>query len=98
MTVPLSYPGVYIEEIRSTVKVIRGVETSVGSITGVVSKVTPSSLLAAGYQIVETKIEQGGLAILFGKANEHVLVRMSDYREGNSIEGHMVVTFVGKLP
>jgi hypothetical protein len=74
------------------------VTTTVGSITGVASKVTPSSLLGSGYKIVETQIEPGGLSMLLGKGNEHVLIRMSDYREGNSTEGHMVVTFVGKLP
>jgi hypothetical protein len=93
MTVTPTYPGVYIEEIKTTVKVIPGATSGT-----VASTITPSHLLGAGYKIVETQIEPGGLAMLFGKGAEHVLVRMTDYREGNSTEGHMVVTFVGKLP
>jgi hypothetical protein len=97
MAKSVSYPGVYVEETRTTVKVIPGMSTGNGA-SKVASKVTPSSLLAAGYKIVETKIETGGLAMLFGKGNEHVLIRMSDYRDGNSTEGHVVVTFTAKLP
>jgi hypothetical protein len=92
MSVTPSYRGVYIEETSTKIRVISGVTT------GVASKITPSGLLDGGYKVVQTQIEPGGLAMLFGKGNEHVLIRMSDYREGNSTEGHMVVTFVGKLP
>ena len=91
MTVTTSHPGVYVEEIKTTVKVIAGVSTTT-------SQVTPSGLLSAGYKIVETRIDPGGLAILFGKESDHILVRMVDYREGNSTDGQMAVTFVGKLP
>ena len=90
----ISYPGVYIEETRTSVKVIPGVNTD----NSAASKVTPNSLLRAGYKIVETQIEPGGLSMLFGKGKEHVLVRMSDYRDGSSAHGQMVVTFAAKLP
>ena len=90
----VSYPGVYIEEVRTSVKLIPGI----GNRTGVAATTKPSGLLAAGYKIIQTQIEPGGLAILFGRGNEHVLVRMSDYREGNSTEGQMLVTFAAKLP
>ena len=90
----VSYPGVYVEEIRTTVKVIPGVSTST---TGA-SKTFPSALLANGYKIIETNIEPGGLALLLGKGNDLVLVRMSEYREGGSVEGQLVVTFFGKVP
>src|SRR5437870_13304321 len=71
----VSYPGVYIEETKTKIKVISGVAT------GVASKVTPSGLLGAGYKIVETQIEPGGLSMLLVKGTEHILIRMSDYRE-----------------
>ena len=90
------HPGVYIEETRSSVKVIHGVDTTTRG--AVQSTVTPSGLLGAGYKVVETRIETNGLSMLFGKGNEQILVRMTDYREGGGIDGHMVVTFVGKLP
>jgi hypothetical protein len=89
----IRYPGVYVEETRTTVKVISGVATDADA-----SKITPSGLLGAGYKIVQSQIEPSGLAILFGKGAEHILVRMSDYRDGGSADGHMVVTFTGKLP
>lgn len=94
MTAEVSYPGVYIEETRTSVKVIPGVATQ-----GVAqSKMSPSTLLAGGYKIVQSHIEPGGLSILFAKGNDHVLVRMVDVREGNSTDGKMVVVFAGKLP
>jgi hypothetical protein len=91
MSVTTSHPGVFVEEIKTTVRVVPGVSTAP-------SQVTPSGLLSAGYKIVETQIDPGGLAILFGKETDHILVRMVDYREGNSTDGRMAVTFVGKLP
>jgi hypothetical protein len=90
----ISYPGVYVEEIRTSVKVIPGVAVPGAA----ASQVTPSGLLGAGYKLLETQIESSGLAMLFGKDNEHILVRMTDYREGSGIDGRMVVTFVGKVP
>jgi len=95
MTSAISYPGVYVEEIKTTVKVIAGVATTTD---GAASKTKPSALIAAGYKVVETKIEPSGLSMLFGKGKDHILVRMTDYREGSSTEGRMVVTFAGKLP
>ena len=92
MATEVSYPGVYVEEVRTTVKVILGATTTTAS------KTKPSALIAAGYKVVETKIEPSGLSMLFGKGKEHVLVRMTDYRDGNSTEGRMVVTFAAKLP
>ena len=89
----ISYPGVYVEEIRTSVKIIPGVQTDADA-----SRITPSGLIASGYKIVETQIEPGGLAILFGKDADYILVRMTDYRDGGSADGHMVVTFTGKLP
>jgi hypothetical protein len=89
----IRYPGVYVEETRTTVKVIPGV-----AIDADASQITPSRLLGAGYKIVQSRIEPAGLAILFGKGAEHILVRMSDYRDGSTTDGHMVVTFTGKLP
>ena len=89
-----SYPGVFIEETRTTVKVIPGVRTT----SPVESQQVPSALLASGYKIIETSIESGGLALLLQKGTDLVLVRMSDYREGSSVEGQLVVTFVGKVP
>jgi hypothetical protein len=94
MTVP-TYPGVYIEEVKTTVKVIQGVSTPV---THTVEHTKPSVLIADGYKVLETRIEPGGLSMLFGKGSEYILVRMIDYREGSSTDGHMVVTFAGKLP
>jgi hypothetical protein len=47
---------------------------------------------------METKIESGGLALLLGKDNDLVLIRLAEYREGSSVEGQLVVTFVGKVP
>ena len=90
----INYPGVYVEERRTTVKVIPGVSTA----TPGASKTFPSALLASGYKIIEASIESGGLALLLGKGNDLVLVRMSEYREGGSVEGQLVVTFVGKVP
>jgi hypothetical protein len=90
-----SAPGVYIEETRTSVKVIPGVATSTGSHQ---SKTSPSALIAAGYKIIATSIESGGLALLLEKGADHVLVRMTDYRDGTSVEGHLLVTFVGKVP
>ena len=92
MPTEVTYPGVYVEEVRTTVKVISGATTATAS------KTKPSALIAAGYKVVETKIEPSGLAMLFGKGKDHVLVRMTDYRDGNSTEGRMVVTFAAKLP
>ena len=89
-----SYPGVFIEETRTTVKVIPGVSTT----PPIESNHVPSALLASGYKIIETSIESGGLALLLQKGTDLVLVRMSEYREGSSIEGQLVVTFVGKVP
>ena len=88
----IRYPGVYVEETRTTVKVIPGVATDADA-----SRITPSGLIGAGYKIVETQIEPSGLAILFGKGADCILVRMSDYRDG-SADSRMVVTFTGKLP
>ena len=90
-----SYPGVFIEETRTSVKVIPGVKTDT---TAIASKSLPSALLASGYKIIDTNMESGGLVLLLGKGDDLVLVRMSEYREGSSVEGQLVVTFVGKVP
>jgi hypothetical protein len=89
-----SYPGVYVEETRTSVKVIPGV----GRKAAVRKKMLPSKLIAAGYKIVQSHIEPGGLSLLLGKGAEHVLIRMSDYRDGSSVEGLLVVTFAAKVP
>src|SRR5262245_7248490 len=89
-----SYPGVFVEEIRTSVKVIPGVDTSTGTVS---NKKSLRALLNRGYRIVHTHIEAGGMALLIAKGREHLLVRMSDYRDGSSIDGHMIVTFIGKL-
>jgi hypothetical protein len=90
----VSYPGVYVEETRTTVKVIPGVGiTPPGE-----SKHFPSALLANGYKIIQIDIGSGGLALLLQKGSDLVLVRMSEYREGGSVEGQLLVTFVGKVP
>ena len=89
-----SYPGVFVEEVRTSVKVIPGVETSTSAVS---SQGAFSDLLRRGFKIVHTQIESGGMALLLAKGKEHVLVRMSDYRDGSSVEGHMIVTFIGKL-
>jgi hypothetical protein len=94
MAKDIKYPGVYVEEVRTTVKVIPGVSTT----TRGASKTLPRALLASGYKIMETKIESGGLALLLGKDNDLVLIRLAEYREGSSVEGQLVVTFVGKVP
>ena len=88
----IRYPGVYIEETRSSVKVIPGVGGSTGS------KTSPGKLLASGYKVVEADIGSGGVALLLGKGSDLVLVRMSEYREGSSVEGQLVVTFVRRIP
>ena len=90
----IQYLGVYVEETRTTVKVIPGVSTTLPS----ESEHFPSALLASGYKIIETDIESGGLALLLQKGSDLVLVRMSEYREGGSVEGRLLVTFVGKVP
>jgi hypothetical protein len=92
--VKASYPGVYIEEIHSSVKVIPGV----GSKRAAQTKMLPSKLIAGGYKIVQSHIESGGLSLLLGKGSEHVLVRMSQYHEGSSVDGHLIVTFAAKVP
>jgi hypothetical protein len=86
-----SYPGVYIEEIRTSVKVIPGVGASQPA-------VIPSALIADGYEVVEASIQPGGLALLLGKGADLVLFRMVDFREGGSIEGQLAVTFSAKVP
>ena len=70
-----TYPGVFIEETRTTVKVIPGVSTT----PPVESQQVPSALLASGYKIIETSIESGGMALLLQKGTDLVLVRMSEY-------------------
>jgi hypothetical protein len=91
----VSYPGVYVEETRTSVKVIPGVGTK----SKAQPKVSPSKLLASGYKIVQSQIESGGLSLLLGKGAEHVLIRMSEYREGSDpVHGRLVITFVGKVP
>jgi hypothetical protein len=90
----VTYPGVFIEERHTSVKVIPGVSTSVASAT----HMNPSALIASGYKIVATQIETGGMSLLLGKGAEHVLVRMAEYREGGSVDGHLVVTFAAKVP
>jgi hypothetical protein len=95
MSPDFRYPGVYVEETRTSVKVIPGVKTTAGNDD---QKWHPSALIKNGYKIIETKIEAGGLALLFAKGKDHVLVRMTDYRDGSGVEGHMVVTFAAKLP
>ncbi len=92
--VQVSYPGVYLEETRTSVKVIPGVSTK----SRAQSKMRPSKLIAAGYKIVQSHIEPGGLSLLLGKGSEHVLIRMADYREGGNVDGHLVVTFAAKVP
>jgi hypothetical protein len=91
----ITYPGVYVEEIPTGVKVIPGVKTTADKVD---QKWLPSALVKNGYKIIETKIEAGGLALLLAKGKDHVLVRMTDYRDGSSVEGRMVVTFAAKLP
>ena len=63
-----SYPGVFIEETRTTVKVIPGVSTTPPA----ESQYAPSALLASGYKIIETSIESGGLALLLEKGTDLV--------------------------
>jgi hypothetical protein len=90
----VSYPGVYVEETRTSIKVIPGVGKNTAQ-----PKVLPSKLLASGYKIVQSKIESGGLSLLLGKGKEHVLIRMSEYREGSDpVNGKLVITFVAKVP
>jgi hypothetical protein len=97
MTEPeAKYPGVFIEETHTTVKVIPGVSTSPSGIVS--TKMTPKKLLAAGYKIIDTSIQSGGLALLLGKGADLVLVRMTEYRDGSSVEGQLVVTFAAKVP
>ncbi len=95
MSPEFRYPGVYVEETRTSVKVIPGVKTGADKVD---QKWHPSALVKNGYKIIETKIESGGLALLLAKGKDYVLVRMTDYRDGNSVEGRMVVTFAAKLP
>ena len=90
----VSYPGVYVEETRTTVKVIPGVDTK----TPASSHMRPSALLAKGYKVVEASLQSGGLDLLLGKGGELVLFRMAEYREGSSTEGRLVVTFAAKVP
>jgi hypothetical protein len=90
----VSYPGVYVEETRTTVKVIPGVDTK----TPASSRMRPSAFLAKGYKVVEADLHGGGLELLLGKDNDLVLFRMVEYREGSSTEGQLVVTFVAKVP
>ena len=90
----VTYPGVYIEETRTTVKVIPGVDTK----TLVSSGMRPSALLAKGYKVVEANLQSGGLDLLLGKDTDLILFRMAEYREGSSTEGRLVVTFAGKVP
>jgi hypothetical protein len=89
----VGYPGIYVEETRSSVKVIPGVTRKSRAQT----KMLPSKLIAGGYKIVQSHIESGGLSLLLGKGSEHVLVRMSEYHEGSG-EGHLIVTFAAKVP
>ena len=91
---PVSYPGVYVEETRTTVKVVSGVKTKPPTS----SKMLPSAFLAKGYKVVEADLQGGGLDLLLGKDSELVLFRMAEYREGASTEGRLVVTFAGKVP
>jgi len=90
----VSYPGVYVEETRTTVKVIPGVDTKAPAS----SRMRPSAFLTKGYKVVEANLQSGGLDLLLGKDSELVLFRMAEYREGSSIEGRLVVTFAGKVP
>jgi hypothetical protein len=91
----ITYPGVYVEETRTSIKVIPGVSTR----NKAAIKVSPSKLMAAGYKIVQSQIEPGGLSLLLAKGAEHRLVRMSDYRDGtNPVNGKLVVTFVATVP
>ena len=90
----VSYPGVYVEETRTTVKVIPGVKTKPPASSGM----RPSAFLAKGYKVVEADFQGGGLELLLGKDNDLVLFRMAEYREGSSIEGQLVVTFAAKVP
>ena len=94
MAKSVSYPGVYLEETRTSVKVIPGVGTKTRA--GV--RTRPSALLAKGYKIVEANIQSGGLDLLLGKDSNLVLFRMAEYREGSSAEGGLVVTFTAKVP
>ena len=102
MTGPdVTYPGVFIEETHSSVKVIPGVPVSTSKLNPkklAATKLTPKKLLAAGYKIIETSIQSTGLALLLGKGSDLVLVRMTDYRDGSSVEGQLVVTFAAKVP
>ena len=93
-----SYPGVYLEETRSTVKVIPGVKSKIPQSATLKKKLLPSALLAQGYKIVKSQIEPGGLALLLAKGTKHLLVRMTDVRSANSVQGHLVVTFVAPVP
>ena len=91
----ISYPGVYVEETHTSVKVIPGVRTK----SKVATKMLPSKLIAAGYKIVQSQIEPNGLSLLLAKGVEHRLVRMSDYRDGSgSVNGRLVVTFAAMVP
>jgi hypothetical protein len=96
--VKISYPGVYLEEIPAKVRNIPGVSTSTSGYSASAKKRLPQSLIASGYKIVEAKIESGGLALLLAKGKDHILVRMSDVREGGGVEGRLIVTFVAKVP
>jgi hypothetical protein len=57
----ITYPGVMVEEVRTSIKVIPGVDTSVGD------GPRPSQLLKDGYEIVETSTEPGGVSMLLRK-------------------------------
>ncbi len=91
-----TYPGVFVEETRTSVKVIAGVPTLRKRARS--KKMSPSALIAQGYKIVKSQIEPGGLALLLEKGTKHLLIRMTDVRSGNSVQGNLVVTFVAPVP
>ena len=95
--VPTTYPGVFIEETRTNVKVIAGAVTKLRK-DAMQKKMLPSGLIAQGYKIIQSQIEPGGLALLLEKGTKHLLVRMTDVRNGNSVQGQLVVTFVAPVP